>query len=134
VLETLAKTISPVAGEACATIMDAFVKRERLGTTAIGNGVAIPHARVDFVERAIGGLLVTRPGIEYDAPDEQPISIFFGLLVPSKETDEHLSLLREIASMATDPAALHILQSTRDVEVLMRWLKRRSPELARIFA
>jgi PTS system nitrogen regulatory IIA component len=73
-----------------------LIEREKLGTTAIGQGVAIPHCRLDC-ESIIGGLFVFDDPIDFTAHDDQPVQIVFVLLVPESETTEHLKTLAMLA-------------------------------------
>lgn len=82
----------------CAEVFDALLSRERLGSTGIGHGVAIPHCRLPNLNEAIGLLLILEKSIKFDAIDQQPVDIVFGLLVPEKATEQHLELLAEVAA------------------------------------
>jgi nitrogen PTS system EIIA component len=79
-------------------------ERERLGSTALGHGVAIPHARLAGLTHAIAGLVRLRPAIAFDAPDGKPVSCLLVLLVPEFATDAHLELLAQAANMLADRA------------------------------
>jgi len=83
-------------------IFDSLVARERLGSTGLGYGVAIPHGRVAQLEQTAGALLVLESGVDFDAPDGQPVNILFGLLVPEACNDEHLQILAGLAAMFSD--------------------------------
>ena len=83
--------------EAVDEIYDALVERERLGSTALGDGVAIPHCRVSC-ERISGAFYTLAEPIEYEAPDEKPVDLVFVLLVPAEATQEHLNLLAGLAT------------------------------------
>src|SRR5512139_3624114 len=80
-------------------IFDSLLSRERLGSTGLGHGIAIPHGRVSNSERAIGALIKLREGIDYEAVDHQPVDLLFALVVPEKSTEEHLQLLAMLAEM-----------------------------------
>lgn len=82
-------------------VVEALQKRERLGSTAIGYGVAIPHARIKNLTRATCLLITLKSPIDFDSADElhnQPVDILFALLVPEEATQAHLDLLSEIAT------------------------------------
>lgn len=83
-------------------IFDSLVARERLGSTGLGHGIAIPHGRLATLDRTAGALLVLESGIDFDAPDGQPVNILFGLLVPEACNDEHLRILAGLAAMFSD--------------------------------
>ena len=74
-----------------------LIEREKLGTTAIGEGVAIPHCRLNACESIIGSLFVFEDPLDFSAPDDKPVHIMFVLLVPGSETSEHLATLAGLA-------------------------------------
>lgn len=83
-------------------IFSCMLERERLGSTGVGHGVAIPHSRMDGVEQAIVALITLDTPIEYDSPDDEPVDILFALLVPLDCTSEHLDILAKAAHMFSD--------------------------------
>lgn len=83
-------------------VMDSLVARERLGSTGLGQGIAIPHGRVKGLRNAVGAFLRMREPIRFDAPDNQPVSLVFVLLVPERALDAHLQILSELAQMFSD--------------------------------
>ena len=80
-----------------------LIEREKLGTTAIGGGVAIPHCRLSKCEKIVGGLFVFDDPIDFSAPDERGVNILFTLLVPEDETTEHLKTLAMLAKGFSNP-------------------------------
>ena len=94
-------------------------EREQLGSTALGQGVAIPHARLAGLTRAIVGFVRLRPALAFVAPDGKPVACLIVLLVPELATDAHLELLAQVASMLTSRALREKLTaSTAAPEVL----------------
>jgi nitrogen PTS system EIIA component len=83
-------------------VMDSLLARERLGSTGLGQGIAIPHGRVKGLRNAVGAFLRVRDPIPFDAPDNQPVSLAFVLLVPERASDVHLQILSELAQMFSD--------------------------------
>lgn len=81
------------------TIYESLVAREKLGSTGFGNGIAIPHCRLPGCSTPISALLKLSAAVDFDAIDGAPVDLLFVLLVPEAATDEHLELLRQIASM-----------------------------------
>lgn len=75
-----------------------LIERERLGTTAVGHGIAIPHCRLPECTEITGALFQFPEGIEFDSFDDQPVHILFVLLVPQAEVDEHLKVLAMLAA------------------------------------
>jgi PTS system nitrogen regulatory IIA component len=83
-------------------VFDSLFAREKLGSTGLGRGVAIPHGRIKGLKEAVGALVRTRQPIPFDAPDAQPVNLIFVLLVPDRATDAHLQILSELAQMFSD--------------------------------
>lgn len=92
-------------------VFDGLIARERLGSTGIGYGIAIPHARVPHTEETIGALMRLKDPIEFDAIDNKPVSLFFTLLVPESANDTHLQLLSHVAEMFSHEHVRFSLQS-----------------------
>lgn len=76
--------------------------RERLGCTALGHGVAIPHCRIDNVTEIRSAIIKLDTGIEFDAPDNKPVDLIFALLVPQQANQEHLETLSELAQFLSN--------------------------------
>ena len=87
-----------------ALVFDSLFAREKLGSTGLGQGVAIPHGRIKGLKEAIGALVRMSTPIPFDAPDGRPVNLIFVLLVPERATDVHLQILSELAQMFSDPA------------------------------
>jgi PTS system nitrogen regulatory IIA component len=80
-------------------IYESLIAREKLGSTGFGNGIAIPHCRLPGCAAPISALLRLSTAVDFDAIDGVPVDLLFVLMVPEAATDEHLELLRQIASM-----------------------------------
>jgi len=108
-------------GIARSTVYDALFAREKLGSTGLGQGIAIPHGRIKGLKEAVGGFLRLAEPVQFDSPDGKPVSLLFVLLVPEAATERHLQILSELAQMfsdrgfreqltaAQDPAEIHSL-------------------------
>ena len=83
-------------------ISASLAAREKLGSTGLGQGIAIPHGRIRGLKEARGAFARLKTAIPFDAPDGKPVSQVFVLLVPEKATDLHLQLLSELAQMFSD--------------------------------
>jgi len=83
-------------------VFDALFARERLGSTGLGHGIAIPHGRIKGLRDAAGAFVRTQAPIPFEAPDGNPVQLIFVLLVPEKATDLHLQILSELAQMFSD--------------------------------
>jgi PTS system nitrogen regulatory IIA component len=79
-------------------VFDCLIAREKLGSTGLGHGVAIPHGRLAGLDKTIGVFLRVPRGVDFDAPDSEPVDLIFALLVPEESTEEHLQVLANIAT------------------------------------
>jgi len=84
------------------TVVGSLVAREKLGSTGLGQGIAIPHGRIKGLGQAQGAFVNLQRPIAFDAPDGKPVSQVFVLLVPEHATEQHLQLLSELAQMFSD--------------------------------
>jgi PTS system nitrogen regulatory IIA component len=78
-------------------VFDCLIAREKLGSTGLGHGVAIPHGRLAGLDRTIGVFIRVPKGVDFDAPDNEPVDLVFALLVPEESTEEHLQVLSNLA-------------------------------------
>ncbi len=95
-------------------VFDLLVARERLGSTGLGDGCALPHARVPGLGRTLAAFLRLGQGVDFDAPDQLPVDLVFGLLVPGDSTDEHLDILAAIAGIFADDRVRASVRSQED--------------------
>ncbi len=105
-------------------IFETFIERERLGSTGIGHGVALPHARLSDCADTIGIFISLSEGVDFDAIDKQPVKLIFALLIPENSTEEHLQILaglaaffrqedkRQMLDRATSPESVYKLFNT----------------------
>ena len=103
-------------------IFDQLVERERLGSTGLGHGVALPHGRLNLQnskqETSIGCFVKLDQGVDFDSPDNQPADLLFALLVPEHCTEEHLQILAALAGMFSDSAFCNELRNCSSDEEL----------------
>jgi PTS system nitrogen regulatory IIA component len=106
-------------------VFDSLFARERLGSTGLGDGVAIPHGRIKGLREAQAAVVRLSTPIPFDAPDGKPVNLLIFLLVPEHSTDEHLETLSEVAEMLSDRSMRQILmqepESLRIFEQLTSW-------------
>jgi PTS system nitrogen regulatory IIA component len=106
-------------------VLDSLIAREQLGSTAVGHGMAIPHARMSQCGASAAVFVRTRAGIPFDAPDGRPVSIFLGMIVPQQANERHLKLLATAAAMFSDRAFREKLRATTDAaltrDLLAAW-------------
>jgi len=108
-------------------IFDGLLERERLGSTGVGQGIALPHARIAGVDEAYGALIVLEEGAEFDALDHKPVDIIFGLLVPEEATEEHLQILAKLASLLDNADFCTRLRNAKDKDELLQVFHKTQP-------
>lgn len=101
------------------TIMDAFLEREREQSTAVGRGVALPHATVNDADRSVVGVFTTSKPIDYDAPDGGPVDVFFAMMGPASDRETHLRLLSGIARLSLKTDLLARLREADSKEAIL---------------
>ena len=97
-----------------ALVTDSLFARERLGSTGLGHGVAIPHGRIKGLKSPMSAVFQLAQAIGFDAPDEQPVSLLIFLLVPEAATQKHLEILSEIAELLSDAALREKIKTSPD--------------------
>lgn len=106
-------------------IVDSLAAREKLGSTGLGQGIAIPHGRIKGLGEAQGAFARLRTPIAFDAPDGKPVAQAFVLLVPEHATEQHLQLLSELAQMFSEKAFRERLAAAADAQAIhtlfMEW-------------
>ena len=95
-------------------VFDALFARERLGSTGLGEGVAIPHGRIKGLREATAGVIRCLEPIPFDAPDGLPVRLLVFLLVPEQSTEQHLTLLSELAELMSDASIRESLMTLDD--------------------
>ena len=114
---SIASHIAPTLQLDAKTIEKSLVTREKLGSTGLGQGVAIPHGRIKQLKQAAGVFVRTRHAVPFDAPDNEPVRLLFVLLVPEHATDLHLQILSELAQLFSDRTLRErLLQTTSAAE------------------
>ena len=101
-----------------ALITDSLFARERLGSTGLGHGVAIPHGRIKGLKQPLAAVFQLANPIGFDAPDEQPVQLMIFLLVPEAATQKHLEILSEIAELLSDSPLREQMKNSTDAAAL----------------
>lgn len=99
-------------------VLDHLIAREKLGSTGLGQGIAIPHCRVADCTQPLGTLLTLAEPIPFDAPDDQPVDLLFVLLVPEKAHQQHLDILATVARLFSQADFCEHLRAARDDRAL----------------
>jgi len=103
-------------------VFDCLVAREKLGSTGLGHGIAIPHGRLKGSKKTIAAFIQLQFGVGYDAIDDAPVDLLFALLVPEDSTDEHLQTLAHLAEIFSNTETLEQLRSETSVEGIYKIL------------
>ena len=103
-------------------IFDALLNREKLGSTGLGKGVAIPHGRMAGLEHPACAFIKLGAGVEFDASDGQPVDLVFALLVPEDSTEEHLQVLSTIAEIFSNAGICSALRACESGDCLLEQL------------
>ena len=101
-------------GIARSVVFDSMFARERLGSTALGHGIALPHGRIKGLKDALGAFLRLSAPVPFDAPDGKPVNLVFALLVPEQATEKHLQILSELAQMFSDRGLREAMSAAAD--------------------
>lgn len=123
ILENIAQMITAqldAGDELCDILFDNFVAREKLGSTGIGSGVAIPHCRTPGIKKIYGFLAKLTAPVDFDAIDDQPVDLIFALVVPEEKNDEHLSTLARIAAIMQNDKSRQLLRDCDNDKLLFK--------------
>ncbi|MBK1643495.1 PTS sugar transporter subunit IIA [Thiocapsa imhoffii] len=105
------------------TVFERLLERERLGSTGLGHGVGLPHARIKEVTQVLGAFIQTNRGVDYDAADGEPVDLAFALLVPETATEEHLQLLAYLARRFSEAATRKHLREADSTTAILQLLQ-----------
>ncbi len=117
-LQNLARRAAEITGQSEDAIFKALDKREKLGTTGVGNGIAIPHGKLPNLDRIYGLFARLEHPIDFDAIDERPVDLIFLLLAPEASGADHLKALARASRLLRDKSACEKLRGTDDAEAL----------------
>jgi PTS system nitrogen regulatory IIA component len=117
-------------GVARALVFDSLFARERLGSTGLGHGVAIPHGRIKGLKEAVGAFVRLAQPVPFDAPDGKPVTLVFLRLVPENATERHLQILSELAQMFSDRELRDKLASDSSASALHQHITEWQPHVA----
>ena len=104
-------------------ILDALLEREELGSTGIGQGIAIPHGKSDSAGKIVAALGISKRGIDFDALDGEPVFIFFMLVAPSASSGVHLKILAKISRLLKDKFFRQSLRETKTAQDALKLIK-----------
>jgi len=114
VLQDLADRAAELTGLHARDILETLLQRERLGSTAVGRGIAIPHGRVGALQRIVSVFARLEQPIDFEAPDEEHVDLIFLLLAPEHAGADHLKALARISRLLREPHSIERLRSSHD--------------------
>lgn len=113
-------------------IYEVLMAREALGSTAIGQGIAIPHGKTDCVKKLVGCLAVSKKGINFDSLDGEPAHIFFMLIAPIDSAGPHLKALAKISRLLKDKFIRDGLKTIKDEKSMLKLIQQEDARLAQV--
>ena len=117
-LQALAEKAAAITGGEEREIFETLVRREKLGSTGVGGGIAIPHGKLANLDRILGLFARLTKPIDFEAPDEQPVDLIFLLLAPEGAGADHLKALARIARLFREPGVVSKLRASSDKSAL----------------
>ncbi|WVN41921.1 PTS IIA-like nitrogen regulatory protein PtsN [beta proteobacterium MWH-UniP1] len=117
-------------GIARVKVFDSLFARERLGSTGLGEGIAIPHGRIKGLKEAVAALVRLAEPVAFDAPDGKPVNLLLFLLVPEQATQQHLEILSEVAEMLSDKSMRETLLNESQADLIHQALESWQPARA----
>ncbi len=117
-LEVMAEKAAKIVGRPTPEIVDTLLQREQLGSTGVGDGVAIPHGKIEGLGSIVGVLALLEKPVSFDALDDQPVDLIFLLLAPANATAAHLKALAKVSRLLRDPDTRAALRGADSAESL----------------
>lgn len=117
-LQELATRAAGATGLDARDIFEALLQRERLGSTGLGRGIAVPHAKFRSLSRMVCVFARLDQPIDFESPDDEPVDLIFFLLAPEHAGGDHLKALARISRLVREPATLERLRATGDILAL----------------
>jgi nitrogen PTS system EIIA component len=129
-IQELAAKAAKLTGQNERAIFETLLQREKLGSTGIGDGIAIPHGKLPKLEKLFGMFARLDRPVDFDALDGQPVDLIFLLLAPEAAGADHLKALARVARLLRDSETVRKLRDSRDAEALYAVLALSTPEAA----
>ena len=130
VLQELAKRAATVTGLKDRFIFDALLQRERLGTTGVGHGIAIPHGKLEGIDKLFGLFARLEKPVDFDAIDEQPVDLLFLLLAPEMAGADHLKALARVSRLLRNRTICDKIRGSNDGDALYALITERNTSYA----
>ncbi len=121
-LQLLAEKASQITGLVERDVFDTIMQREKLGSTGVGNGIAIPHGKLKNIKNITGIFARLETPVDFEALDDEPVDLVFMLLAPETAGADHLKALSRIARVLREPETIKKLRGTKDASALFAFL------------
>ena len=119
-LELIASNVSEQYQLSQTSLFDNLLDRERLGSTGLGRGFAVPHARMPNLEKTIACFYRLKTPVNFEAPDNQPVDLVFSIVIPQEATEEHLLILSSLASIFSQTEVCDAIRNANDTDEIMQ--------------
>lgn len=130
VLQELATKAAALTGEDESHILNTLLERERLGTTGIGRGIAIPHAKLETLDDIVGVFARLEEPVDFDSIDDEPVDLIFLLLAPEESAGEHLKILARVSRMLRNENFCENLRSSNGVDAIISLMNHHESAMA----
>lgn len=127
VLQIMAEKAASLTGLEERVVLDTILQREKLGSTGVGNGIAIPHGKLANINRIVGVFSRLETPVDFESLDDERVDLVFLLLAPESAGADHLKALSKIARVLRDPEMVQKLRNTREAQALHSFLTQHTP-------
>jgi PTS system nitrogen regulatory IIA component len=122
-LELIANIVADKTQLPESTIYSNLLNRERLGSTGLGHGIAVPHARVPDLDKAVGCFFRLKEAVNFESPDKLPVDLVFTIIIPEEATEEHLLILSALARVFSSPEVCQAIRNAASREEIESIIK-----------
>jgi PTS system nitrogen regulatory IIA component len=119
-LELIANIVADKTRLPESSIYNSLLSRERLGSTGLGSGFAVPHARMEDLDRTLGCFFRLKEAVQFEAPDNQPVDLVFAIIIPGEATEEHLVILSSLAKIFSDESVCESIRQAGSKDEIAR--------------
>ena len=126
-LELIASTAADQTETSQSCLFNSLLERERLGSTGLGSGFAVPHARLANQTDTLGCFFRLKQAVNFEAPDNQPVDLVFAIIIPEEATEEHLMILSSLASIFSRAEVCDAIRQASDVDEVMKIIESAEP-------
>lgn len=126
-LELIAATVAEQIDASQSCLFNSLLERERLGSTGLGHGFAVPHARLANLDTTLGCFLRLKQPVGFESPDNQPVDLVFAIIIPEEATEEHLMILSSLASVFSQTEVCDAIRQAGSTDEIAEIIKSAEP-------